>query len=123
MKYVLLLIILYAMPLCAQTTAGDSVHTDTKHVETGDGVNDTITYDPENNMLPNVVVFGHRKDKEIIKAKASKIENQLIGVQASDMSFKPIGLIKYIVGLFKKKHKETKRERMERILREYDQIN
>jgi hypothetical protein len=37
------------------------------------------------------------------------------------MDFKPIGLVKFIVSLFRKKPKE-KKEKLERILREYDKV-
>lgn len=85
---------------------------------------DSLSADDEEQTchnLPDVTVTAKRKKPESAKEKAARIERQLLGIQKSDMDFKPIGLVKFIVSLFRKKPKE-KKEKLERILREYDKV-
>lgn len=88
--------------------------------DTAVGNNDTLTVSGRDRSLPEFTVYGISKAKRP-SCKQSKTDMQLRGIQSSDMSFKPLGLINKIIRLlFKKRHKETRIERTRRILHEYD---
>lgn len=70
--------------------------------------------------LPEFTVYGINKAKHRSYKQPDR-DMQLVGIQPSDMSFKPLGLINKIIRfLFKKRKKETRAERTRRILNEYD---
>lgn len=81
---------------------------------------DTAIYDSGVSVLPEVLVYGINKAKRN-RPRQSNIDMQLLGIHPDDMNFRPLGLIRKIYRFFfKKKHKETDKERIRRLLNEYD---
>ena len=73
-----------------------------------------------NRMLKEVVVFGYRPPIKF-KLDFSSIDYQLERIRPSDLNFNILGFLGYLFKwIGKGKHSETKAERTQRLLREYD---
>jgi len=81
---------------------------------------DSLTMNEKTNHLPEVIVAGHQRNRNVI-FPLNNMEMRLASVKSSDMSFKPIGLLRQLLHLlFPKRKKESRFEKNERILQEYE---
>ena len=75
-----------------------------------------------NRMLKEVVVFGYRPPIKF-KLDFSSVEYQLMSIRPSDLNFNILGFLGCLFKwIGKGQHRETKAERTQRLLREYDLI-
>ena len=73
-----------------------------------------------NRMLKEVVVYGYRAPIKF-KLDFSSVDYQLERIRPSDLNFNVLGFLGYLFKwIGKGKHSETKAERTQRLLREYD---
>ena len=81
---------------------------------------DSIPLILTNRMLKEVVVFGYRPPIKF-KLDLSSVDYQLERIRPSDLNFNILGFLGYLFKwIGKGKHSETKAERTQRLLREYD---
>ena len=81
---------------------------------------DSIPLILTNRMLKEVVVYGYRAPIKF-KLDLSSVDYQLERIRPSDLNFKVLGFLGYLFKwIGKGKHSETKAERTQRLLREYD---
>ena len=81
---------------------------------------DSIPLILTNRMLKEVVVFGYRAPIKF-KLDLSSVDYQLERIRPSDLNFNILGFLGYLFKwIGKGQHRETKAERTQRLLREYD---
>ena len=108
-----------AAALC-QTAKADSIAPkDTARASTT-AKKDSIPLKLTDRMLKEVVVFGqHLKPK--FKLNLNSLEMNLASIRRSDLNFNALGFLYYLFKwLPNPRHRETKAERTQRLLREYD---
>ena len=81
---------------------------------------DSVPLKLTDRMLKEVVVFGYRPPIKF-KLDFSSVEYQLMNIRPSDLNFNILGFLGYLFKwIGKGQHRETKAERTQRLLREYD---
>jgi len=81
---------------------------------------DSVPLKLTDRMLKEVVVFGYRPPIKF-KLDFSSVEYQLMSIRPSDLNFNILGFLGYLFKwIGKGQHRETKAERTQRLLREYD---
>ena len=125
MRKLLLTISLFATALhpttaLCQTTKPDSTMLKDTIQATKAAPKDSVPLTLTNHMLKEVVVFGYRPPIKF-KLDFSSVEYQLMSIRPSDLNFNILGFLGYLFKwIGKGKHSETKAERTQRLLREYD---
>ena len=127
MRKLLLTISLFATALhpttaLCQTAKPDSTMLKDTIQATKAAPKDSVPLILTNRMLKEVVVFGYRAPIKF-KLDLSSVDYQLERIRPSDLNFNILGFLGYLFKwIGKGKHSETKAERTQRLLREYDLI-
>ena len=127
MRKLLLTISLFATALhpttaLCQTAKPDSTMLKDTIQATKAAPKDSVPLILTNHMLKEVVVFGYKPPIKF-KLDFSSVEYQLMSIRPSDLNFNILGFLGYLFKwIGKGQHRETKAERTQRLLREYDLI-